>query len=248
MNKLLPLRLQIKEHHYRAHPDWKWCSKDRRKSSSSSNKGDGAPGAQGVDNMPLTPGGPNSGQVFTPGGPNSGVPHTPHAPGVTEASGMQTGTTSRTIQVSAAGTQLTISHPVVTANNTVNKQFLVPGNGVQVGSRRDTIGSVSDDDSKMVICEDGTIEGGGDVKYKPKAIKGRPPVPTEEVVTLYGPTGTAQFGADQLHATGKPSPLHLPSTPTLHIPTTTSTLQSTGSAFRYSTNSMLGRDCLHVVS
>lgn len=66
----------------------------------------------------------------------------------------------------------------------------------------------------------------------------RPSVSTEEVVTLYGPTGTAQFGADQLHAAGKPSPLHLPSTPTLHIPTTTP-LQSTGSAFRYGTNFIL---------
>lgn len=35
----------------------------------------------------------------------------------------------------------------------INKQFLVPGNGIQAGSRRDTVGSVSDDD-KMVICED----------------------------------------------------------------------------------------------
>lgn len=114
--------MQIKEHHYRAHPDWKWCSKDRRKSSTSSNKGDGPPGAQSVDNMPLTPGGPNSGQVLTPGGPNSSG--TPLTPGVTtnvsDTSGLQTGTTNRTIQVSAAGTQLTISHPSVTANNMVS--------------------------------------------------------------------------------------------------------------------------------
>lgn len=36
----------------------------------------------------------------------------------------------------------------------VNKQFVVPGNG-SGGGRRDTVGSeVSDDDNKMVICED----------------------------------------------------------------------------------------------
>lgn len=36
----------------------------------------------------------------------------------------------------------------------VNKQFVVPGNGGG-GGRRDTVGSeVSDDDNKMVICED----------------------------------------------------------------------------------------------
>ena len=72
--------------------------------------------------MPLTPGGPNSGQVFTPGGPNSGGP--PLTPGVatsvSDGSGLQTSTTNRTIQVSAGGTQLTISHPAVTANNSVS--------------------------------------------------------------------------------------------------------------------------------
>jgi len=32
--------LQVKEAHFKAHPDWKWCSKDRRKSSTSSCKGE----------------------------------------------------------------------------------------------------------------------------------------------------------------------------------------------------------------
>ena len=31
---------QVKEAHFKAHPDWKWCSKDRRKSSTSSCKGE----------------------------------------------------------------------------------------------------------------------------------------------------------------------------------------------------------------
>lgn len=115
-----PTCLQIKEHHYRAHPDWKWCSKDRRKTSSSSNKSDGppyTPGAQGIDNMPLTPGGSNTGQVFTPGGPNSSGP--PLTPSATSSVSDSTVGTNRTIQVSAAGTQLTISHPAVTTNSTV---------------------------------------------------------------------------------------------------------------------------------
>lgn len=38
----------------------------------------------------------------------------------------------------------------------------MPGNSVQAGSRRDTVGSVSDDDTKMVICEEGTAEGNSD--------------------------------------------------------------------------------------
>lgn len=38
----------------------------------------------------------------------------------------------------------------------------MPGNGVQAGSRRETMGSVSDDDSKMVICEDRPPEANTD--------------------------------------------------------------------------------------
>lgn len=34
---------QVKEAHFRAHPDWKWCNKDRRKSLS---EGRGTPGAK----------------------------------------------------------------------------------------------------------------------------------------------------------------------------------------------------------
>ncbi|XP_026872059.2 protein capicua homolog isoform X2 [Electrophorus electricus] len=37
------LAFQVKEAHFRAHPDWKWCNKDRRKSLS---EGRGAPGAK----------------------------------------------------------------------------------------------------------------------------------------------------------------------------------------------------------
>lgn len=249
------LASEIKEHHYRAHPDWKWCSKDRRKSSTSSNKGEGPPyisGGSNTDGMPLTPGGPNcSSQPQTPGAIGS----TPNTPG-----GMQSNTKMIQFQMPLCN--------VSTAS----------GSGSPMVPRRDTIGSeVSDDDSKMVICEEGGTEHphgntsnktdpnseidlackervgdsdsetqsdtevserlrrpyspptNADVKCKPKPIKGRPPL-TEEVVTLYGPTGSAQLGADQLSAAGKPSPLHLPSTPTLHMPSTT--LQSTGSAFR----------------
>lgn len=34
---------QVKEAHFRAHPDWKWCNKDRRKSLS---EGRGTPGTK----------------------------------------------------------------------------------------------------------------------------------------------------------------------------------------------------------
>lgn len=33
------LASEVKEAHFKAHPDWKWCSKDRRKSSTTNFKG-----------------------------------------------------------------------------------------------------------------------------------------------------------------------------------------------------------------
>lgn len=39
------LDLQVKEAHFKAHPDWKWCNKDRKKSSSDSRN---APGGKDV--------------------------------------------------------------------------------------------------------------------------------------------------------------------------------------------------------
>lgn len=76
-----------------------------------------------MDGLPLTPGGPNNGPVLTPSGTNSGVP--PLTPGVPasipDTSGIQTtGPNTRMIEVSPSGTQLTISHPVVTSHNLVS--------------------------------------------------------------------------------------------------------------------------------
>ncbi|XP_078789687.1 protein capicua homolog isoform X6 [Oryzias latipes] len=39
------LAFQVKEAHFKAHPDWKWCNKDRKKSSS---EGRGVPGAKDI--------------------------------------------------------------------------------------------------------------------------------------------------------------------------------------------------------
>lgn len=114
MNSQLHSIFQIKEHHYRAHPDWKWCSKDRRKSSTSSNKGDGppyTPGGPTPEGMPLTPGGPNS----------SGPPLTPNVTSAPLTPGAQDPPTStaRKIPSSISGNQLTISQPTTMTNNVV---------------------------------------------------------------------------------------------------------------------------------
>ncbi|XP_071844026.1 uncharacterized protein [Apostichopus japonicus] len=54
------LAFQVKEAHYKAHPDWKWCSRERKKSGSSSTAG--------------TPHPPSPG---TPHPPSPGTPHPP---------------------------------------------------------------------------------------------------------------------------------------------------------------------------
>lgn len=36
---------QVKEAHFKAHPDWKWCNKERKKSSS---EGRGVPGGKDI--------------------------------------------------------------------------------------------------------------------------------------------------------------------------------------------------------
>ncbi|XP_069040750.1 protein capicua homolog isoform X2 [Lepisosteus oculatus] len=40
------LAFQVKEAHFKAHPDWKWCNKDRKKSSSEGKGGLGGPGGK----------------------------------------------------------------------------------------------------------------------------------------------------------------------------------------------------------
>uniref|UniRef100_A0A1L8DIH2 Putative transcription factor capicua mitochondrion n=1 Tax=Nyssomyia neivai TaxID=330878 RepID=A0A1L8DIH2_9DIPT len=55
------LATEVKEAHFKAHPEWKWCSKDRRKSSSSTKDGRGrTDSVDGTDSLdeksPKTPG------------------------------------------------------------------------------------------------------------------------------------------------------------------------------------------------
>uniref|UniRef100_A0A182W0F1 HMG box domain-containing protein n=1 Tax=Anopheles minimus TaxID=112268 RepID=A0A182W0F1_9DIPT len=54
------LASEVKEAHFKAHPEWKWCSKDRRKSSSSAKEG-----------VVGTPAGVSGGGVLVAGGSNN---------------------------------------------------------------------------------------------------------------------------------------------------------------------------------
>jgi hypothetical protein len=58
------LASEVKEAHFKAHPEWKWCSKDRRKSSSSKDghgRMDSIDGADSDEKSPKTPA-----DIFTP--------------------------------------------------------------------------------------------------------------------------------------------------------------------------------------
>lgn len=58
------LASEVKEAHFKAHPEWKWCSKDRRKSSSSKDghgRIDSIDGADSDEKSPKTPA-----DIFTP--------------------------------------------------------------------------------------------------------------------------------------------------------------------------------------
>ena len=62
----------MKEAHFKAHPEWKWCSKDRRKSSTSSLKGE--PGQKGSGSEGGSESGTHPASVSSPCPDVSGVP------------------------------------------------------------------------------------------------------------------------------------------------------------------------------
>lgn len=52
----------MKEAHFKAHPEWKWCSKDRRKSSTGSTRGKLGSVDEGVEGGALPPMSPSTHQ------------------------------------------------------------------------------------------------------------------------------------------------------------------------------------------
>ncbi|XP_069697817.1 putative transcription factor capicua isoform X2 [Periplaneta americana] len=68
------LASEVKEAHFKAHPDWKWCSKDRRKSSTSSCKGETRGKLGSIDEGPE-----GSSQQIS--GMGEGVQSSSHSPG-----------------------------------------------------------------------------------------------------------------------------------------------------------------------
>lgn len=61
----------MKEAHFKAHPEWKWCSKDRRKSSTSSLKGES--GLKGSGSEGGSEGGSTHPASISSPGPDSNI-------------------------------------------------------------------------------------------------------------------------------------------------------------------------------
>jgi len=73
---------KVKEAHFKAHPDWKWCSKDRRKSgSTSSAKGDkeGSTGSRGPLGSTDAISSSNNSSSSSNNNNNNNVPGTPNS-------------------------------------------------------------------------------------------------------------------------------------------------------------------------
>ncbi|XP_066597113.1 protein capicua homolog isoform X2 [Prorops nasuta] len=139
------LASEVKEAHFRAHPDWKWCSKDRRKSSTTSFKG-GEP--RGKLN--------STGEETDMGPPTDDVPLTPRATDDSSAPVTTVFNEPPSIEI--------ISQP----HNTSHRALEVPPTTEYTDTefKQEEDANASDDDQQMVICEDPQSEI--DLKCKDK--------------------------------------------------------------------------------
>nr|XP_050864104.1 protein capicua homolog isoform X2 [Vespula vulgaris] len=125
------LASEVKEAHFKAHPDWKWCSKDRRKSSTTSFKGSDSRGKLN-----------STGEETDMGPPTEDVPLTPRG----------------TDEVSVPVTTVYTETPTIEIINQTHAPHRILDIPLQIDttepeSKQDEDANGSDDD-QMVICED----------------------------------------------------------------------------------------------
>jgi hypothetical protein len=129
------LASEVKEAHFKANPGWKWCSRDRRKSSS----GAGPPGFEGLG-PPLIPGGSVGG---------GGLPTTS-----TSSGGTTTGAKKRRSSSTEDPARHLPTVGEVPGNHSSGESGIGSGT-TTVGGRHKSSGDFSDeDDGRMVICDD----------------------------------------------------------------------------------------------
>jgi len=121
------LASEVKEAHFKANPGWKWCSRDRRKSSS----GAGLPGFEGLV-PPLTPGA---------------------TAGLVNPSGGGCGPSSAGKKRRLSSTEDPVRQPIAAEAPSSGESGI--GSAATTGERHKSSGDFSDeDDGRMVICDD----------------------------------------------------------------------------------------------
>ncbi|XP_063980469.1 protein capicua homolog isoform X3 [Diachasmimorpha longicaudata] len=139
------LASEVKEAHFKAHPDWKWCSKDRRKSSTTSFKGNESRGKLN-----------STGEEMDMGPPSEEIPLTPRA--------------SDDIYVPV--TAVYSDTPSTEAVNQAHSSHRIPEPQQLMDTSESSVkqeedGNGSDDEQQMVICEDPQPDSEVKVKDKP---------------------------------------------------------------------------------
>ncbi|XP_002664857.4 protein capicua homolog isoform X2 [Danio rerio] len=154
------LAFQVKEAHFKAHPDWKWCNKDRKKSSS---EGRGVPGGKDIRERSMS-------ETTEPPSVSMGMELKGMGPGMVSVSERVGGEGHGQLTRPRAFSQSAMHS--LERSERGNPQALAElaqmcGDGSQVGGRgalsqtqRGVSEDMTSDDERMVICEE---EGDDDV-------------------------------------------------------------------------------------
>ncbi|CAL7948398.1 unnamed protein product [Xylocopa violacea] len=124
------LASEVKEAHFKAHPDWKWCSKDRRKSSTTSFKGSESRGKLN-----------STGEDTDMGPPADDIPLTPRA------------SDEITVPVTAVYNEAPTIEVINQSHTHRIMEMPLPVENTETDIKQDEDGNASDED-QMVICED----------------------------------------------------------------------------------------------
>ncbi|CAL9705215.1 unnamed protein product [Knipowitschia caucasica] len=138
------LAFQVKEAHFKAHPDWKWCNKDRKKSSS---EGRGVPGSKDIRERSMS---------------ESTEPHT------LELKGVPPGLVSVSERGTVEGHGSQLTRPRAFSQSAVHSLERNGRNTKALAelaqSQRGVSEDMTSDEERMVICEE---EGDDDVIEDP---------------------------------------------------------------------------------
>ncbi|XP_077564080.1 uncharacterized protein LOC144179555 isoform X4 [Haemaphysalis longicornis] len=131
------LAFKVKEAHFKAHPDWKWCSRDRKKSSTSGCKDLVRKCLSTSDDLAAHLASVGEGDSSGGGGGGGGTASNESAKD--DPSGSKNGDSSSKPAVGLSWSESGAGSPM---------------GSVSVGNNNDKDGDASSDDERMIICED----------------------------------------------------------------------------------------------